>query len=67
VAVVLAGAALIASFAFFFPVLTAVRISPDDWRTRIWFADCARPGAPTLELPDDVIDNGPPPAGWCWI
>ncbi|MEO6058785.1 MAG: phospholipid carrier-dependent glycosyltransferase [Candidatus Limnocylindria bacterium] len=67
VAVGVAGAVLIASFAFFFPVLTALRVSPDDWRTRIWFADCARPAAPTLELPDDVIDNGPPPAGWCWI
>lgn len=67
VAVGVGGAVLIASFAFFFPVLTALRISPDDWRARIWFADCARPGAQTLELPDDIIESGPSPAGWCWI
>ena len=29
---------------------------------------CERPdGAPTLELPDDAINIGPPPEGWCWI
>ena len=62
-----AGAVVLASFAFFLPVLTAMPLSPDDWRARIWFTDCARPDAPTLELPNDVIDLGPPPIGWCWI
>jgi hypothetical protein len=34
----------------------------------MWFTDCERPGgAPTLELPDDTINTGPPPDGWCWI
>jgi dolichyl-phosphate-mannose-protein mannosyltransferase len=67
VAMGVAGAALAVSFAFFFPLLTALPMSPDDWRARIWFTDCTRPDAPTLELPNDVIDKGPPPRGWCWI
>jgi dolichyl-phosphate-mannose-protein mannosyltransferase len=67
VAIMAAGVAVGVSFLFFFPVLTAQRLSPDDWRARMWFTDCARPGAPTLELPNDVIDKGPPPNGWCWI
>jgi dolichyl-phosphate-mannose-protein mannosyltransferase len=67
VAILAAGVAVAVSFVFFFPVLTAQPLSPNDWRARIWFTDCARPGAPTLELPNDVIDKGPPPNGWCWI
>ena len=63
----LAVAAVAASFVFFYPVLTAAPLSPDDWRSRIWFTDCSRPGAPTLTLPDDEINQGPPPSGWCWI
>jgi dolichyl-phosphate-mannose-protein mannosyltransferase len=61
------GVAVLASFAFWLPVLTALPLQPDDWRTRILFRDCERLGAPTLELPDDQISSGPPPAGWCWI
>jgi dolichyl-phosphate-mannose--protein O-mannosyl transferase len=60
-------AACLALFVFFFPVLTALPLSPDEWRSRIWLTDCARPGAETLELPDDKISSGPPPSGWCWI
>jgi dolichyl-phosphate-mannose-protein mannosyltransferase len=63
----LAAAAIAVSFVFFFPILTAAPMTPDAWRSRIWFSDCARPGAPTLTLPDDEINQGPPPAGWCWI
>jgi dolichyl-phosphate-mannose--protein O-mannosyl transferase len=62
-----AAAAVLASFVFFYPILAGTPLSPDDWRARIWFADCARPGAPTLTLPDDDISEGPPPSGWCWI
>jgi dolichyl-phosphate-mannose--protein O-mannosyl transferase len=66
--VVLLVAASIAGFLFFWPVATAQPLEPDDWRLRMWFTDCERPGgAPTLELPDDTIDTGPPPDGWCWI
>jgi dolichyl-phosphate-mannose-protein mannosyltransferase len=61
------GAAVIGLFAFFFPILTALPLQPDAWRIRIWLTDCARPDAPTLELPDDHISSGPPPTGWCWI
>jgi dolichyl-phosphate-mannose--protein O-mannosyl transferase len=60
-------AACLALFIFFFPVLTALPVSPDDWRARMWLTDCARPGAATLPLPDDEISEGPPPSGWCWI
>ena len=63
----LAAGAVVASFAFFYPVLTAAPLTPDAWRSRIWFTDCSRPGAPTLTVPNDEIDRGPPPSGWCWI
>lgn len=61
------GVAVLGLFAFFFPILAALPLQPDDWRSRIWLADCERPGAPTLHLPDDEISSGPPPDGWCWI
>lgn len=63
----LAAAAVASSFVFFWPVLTAAPMTQGDWRTRVWFTDCDRPGAPTLELPDDQVNHGPPPSGWCWI
>ena len=66
-AIGVAALAVAVSFAFFWPMLTAAPLTPGDWRARIWFADCGRPGAPTLELPDAQINTGPPPAGWCWI
>jgi dolichyl-phosphate-mannose-protein mannosyltransferase len=61
------GVGVVALFAFFFPILTALPLAPDDWRGRMWLTDCERPGAPTLELPDDATSSGPPPDGWCWI
>jgi dolichyl-phosphate-mannose-protein mannosyltransferase len=61
------GVAVLASFVFWIPVLAALPLEPDDWRARVLFRDCERPGAPTLELPDDEISSGPPPRGWCWI
>jgi dolichyl-phosphate-mannose--protein O-mannosyl transferase len=63
----LSAVAVAASFAFFFPILTAGSLTPGGWRSHIWFSDCARPGVPTLTLPDDEISTGPPPSGWCWI
>lgn len=67
VALGLATGALLGSFLLFVPLLTALPLSPDEWRTRMLFRDCERPGSPTLTLPDDTISEGPPPAGWCWI
>jgi dolichyl-phosphate-mannose--protein O-mannosyl transferase len=61
------GVAVIGLFAFFLPVLVALPLDADGWRARMWLTDCARPGAPTLTLPDDEISSGPPPVGWCWI
>jgi dolichyl-phosphate-mannose--protein O-mannosyl transferase len=62
---VLAGC--LALFVFFFPVLTALPVSPDAWQSRMWLTDCERPGAETLVLPNDEVFEGPPPSGWCWI
>ena len=67
ISLTLAAGVVAVSFAFFWPILTASPLAPDAWRTRIWFTDCSRPGAPTLTLPDDEINSGPPPSGWCWI
>lgn len=67
VAIGLPAIAVVVSFAFFYPMLTAAPLTPDEWRSRIWFTDCDRPGAATLPLPDDEINRGPPPSGWCWI
>jgi dolichyl-phosphate-mannose--protein O-mannosyl transferase len=66
-ALVLGLAAAVAGFLFFWPIATASPLAPDDWRLRMWFTDCERPGAPSLEYPDDTINSGPPPDGWCWI
>jgi dolichyl-phosphate-mannose-protein mannosyltransferase len=67
VAAAIGGVAIIGLFAFFFPILVALPLDAGAWRARMWLTDCARPGAPTLELPDDQISSGPPPSGWCWI
>ena len=61
------GVAVIASFVFYFPLLTALPLSPADWRSRMLFTDCTRPTSPTLQLPDAEISSGEPPTGWCWI
>ncbi|MEP6468539.1 MAG: phospholipid carrier-dependent glycosyltransferase [Chloroflexota bacterium] len=61
------GIGLVVLFAFFFPILTALPLQPDEWRSRMWLTDCDRPGAPNLELPDARVSSGPPPDGWCWI
>jgi hypothetical protein len=65
VGAVLAGC--LALFVFFAPVLMALPLTPEEWRSRMWLTDCERPGAETLTLPDDEISQGPPPSGWCWI
>ena len=67
VAVITYGAVVLASFAFYVPLLTALPLDPDAWRTRILFRDCDRNGAPTQSLPDDSTSQGEPPQGWCWI
>ena len=67
--VVVVGYALliIASFAFYVPVLTALPLDPEGWRMRILFTDCERPDGATQPLPDDSSSEGTPPDGWCWI
>jgi len=61
------AALILASFVFYAPLLTALPVDPDGWRLRMLFSDCQRPSAATLRLPDDEINRGPPPYGWCWI
>ncbi len=67
VAVAVFALAVLASFAFYLPLLTALPMSPDTWQARILFRDCDRPDGPALRLPDDQINKGLPPRGWCWI
>lgn len=61
------GLVLLASFAFWLPLATALPLEADDWRSRILFADCERPDGSAPELPDDTTSEGEPPPGWCWI
>ena len=56
------GVLVVASFAFYLPLLTALPLSPDDWRSRIIFTDCG-----SQVVPDDTTSEGSPPPGWCWI
>ncbi|MFN2418709.1 MAG: phospholipid carrier-dependent glycosyltransferase [Candidatus Limnocylindria bacterium] len=58
---------IVSSFAFYLPLLTALPLEPDGWRTRMLFTDCERPDAPAPSLPDDSTSQGSPPDGWCWI
>jgi dolichyl-phosphate-mannose--protein O-mannosyl transferase len=67
VAAGVAGVVVVASFAFFAPVLYAVPLEPDAWRTRMVLADCERPDGTNPALPDDTTSSGSPPGGWCWI
>jgi dolichyl-phosphate-mannose-protein mannosyltransferase len=67
VAVAVLAVLVLASFAFYVPVLTALRLDPDAWRSRMLFTDCERADGTVQELPDDTTSQGAPPDGWCWI
>lgn len=56
------GAVVVASFAFWLPIATALPLDPGAWRMRMLFTDCAG-----QTLPDDTTSSGAPPPGWCWI
>jgi dolichyl-phosphate-mannose--protein O-mannosyl transferase len=58
---------VLASFAFYAPVLFGLPLEPGDWRARILFADCERPDGTVQAVPDDTTSSGAPPRGWCWI
>jgi dolichyl-phosphate-mannose-protein mannosyltransferase len=66
-AVVAVAVVMMASVAFFLPVLTALPLEPDAWRMRMIFTDCERADGTDRELPDDTTSEGQPPTGWCWI
>ena len=67
VAVAAYGLVVVASFAFYLPVLGGLQLSPEAWRMRILFSDCERPDGQVQRLPDDSSSQGAPPNGWCWI
>jgi dolichyl-phosphate-mannose-protein mannosyltransferase len=67
VAVAVAGALVLAAFAWWLPLATALPLDPDGWRARMLFTDCERPAGAETELPDDTTSEGAPPPGWCWI
>ena len=50
---------VVVSFAYFYPVLTAVPLSRPAWERRILFRDCSR-------HPIQPQTMGLPPSGWCW-
>src|SRR6266508_1894909 len=57
------AAASVASFAFFYPILTGVPISPGAWKARILFTDCRIEQTVLAE----GVPSGAPPQGWCWM
>jgi dolichyl-phosphate-mannose--protein O-mannosyl transferase len=61
------AALMIAGFAFWLPVATALPLEPDAWRMRMLFTDCDRADGVIQQLPDDSTSQGLPPDGWCWI
>jgi len=67
VAVAATGLIVLASFAFYLPLLTALPMDADAWRMRMLFRDCEGSGTATQALPDDSTSQGEPPPGWCWI
>jgi dolichyl-phosphate-mannose-protein mannosyltransferase len=74
-------AAAIASFAYFYPVMTELPLSRRQWEGRIWFESCERQ-PPTVST-STVVERrrlatitrtelttekeSPPTEGWCWI
>lgn len=65
----------LASFAFFYPILTAQPVSREAWLARVkWFSDCRRPPPPTIDFPAGggsrtvtvTLRSDDPPRGWCW-
>ena len=79
VAVFLAGT--VASFAYFYPVMTELPLSQRQWDARIWFESCDRepPAVKTSTTVErrrlstitrtelKTEQESPPTEGWCWI
>jgi len=75
-------AGVIATFAFYYPLLTKRTLPEPQWRSRIWiFDNCDKPPAEKVTTTVTVTENGEakvttsesdpsgsiPPPGWCWI
>ena len=81
VVVALVAVAAVACFAFYYPFLTAMPLSEEAWRARIWiFDNCERPDRAPLVVIRHKTEHGTlttqvtslgrhflPPLGWCWI
>jgi dolichyl-phosphate-mannose-protein mannosyltransferase len=53
----------VALFAFYYPILAAVPLNEQAWRSRILFSDCKPQKLPASV---DTTHGAPPPSGWCW-
>jgi dolichyl-phosphate-mannose-protein mannosyltransferase len=79
--VALYGVAVVATFAYFYPVLAEVALPEEQWQARMWFESCDRTPPKTatstfLETTRQAtltrtsvstLEESPPPDGWCWI
>ncbi len=68
------SSAAVLLFAFYYPVLAAVPLSPSSWDRRILFDDCRGTTAMArvalggrTRLVPDLTRGGNPPVGWCWV
>jgi len=79
--VALYGVAVIALFAYFYPVLAQASLPERQWQARMWFESCDRIPAKTTTSTSvetrrratvtrtsvSTLEESPPPDGWCWI
>ena len=54
-----------ALFIFYYPVMTAVALPYDGWKTRMMFTRCRDQQTEPRGVPR--VQPGPPPPGYCWI
>jgi dolichyl-phosphate-mannose-protein mannosyltransferase len=59
-------AVVIALFGFFYPLLTARPLPPDQFLARMWFRDCL-PEQMATYPPRPPSEPTRAPEGWCWI
>jgi dolichyl-phosphate-mannose-protein mannosyltransferase len=79
--VALYGVAVLAMFAYFYPVLSQAALPEEQWQERMWFESCDRtpPKTATSTFLEtkmratltrtsvSTLQESPPPDGWCWI
>ena len=79
--VALYSVAVLATFAYFYPVLAQAALPKDQWQARMWFESCDRTPPKTAtstflqtkrratltRTSVSTLQESPPPDGWCWI